>query len=171
MGRIAAIANSVRGYRGSTLVGCALAWLIALAALQLLWPTPKGVVVQGIVLGSLTGLMAISMSLIYRINGIINFAQADIGVLPTVLGLYLLTYWNWPYAFSLPIALVAAGALGVAVEFLVIRRFSNAPRLILTVATIGLAQVLFGLGTLDPDTFYRRRGGDEARLTEVHPTV
>ena len=153
MGRIAAIANSVRGYRGSTFVGCTLAWLIALAALQPLWPTPKGVVVQGIVLGSLTGLMAISMSLIYRINGIINFAQADLGVLPTVLGLSLLTYWSWPYAISLPISLVAAGVLGLAVEFLVIRRFSNAPRLILTVATIGLAQVLFGLGLWVPTIF------------------
>jgi hypothetical protein len=39
-------------------------------------------------------------------------------------------------------------ALGVLVEGLIIRRFFTAPRLVLTVATIGLAQLLAGAGVL-----------------------
>ena len=46
-----------------------------------------------------------------------------------------------------------ASSLGAVVEFLVIRRFFRSPRLILTVATIGLAQVLAGLGLLLPRWF------------------
>ena len=41
-------------------------------------------------------------------------------------------------------------ALGGLIEVLIIRRFANAPRLILAVATIGLAQVLNGLAILIP---------------------
>jgi branched-chain amino acid transport system permease protein len=43
---------------------------------------------------------------------------------------------------AFPIGIVVAVLLGIVVEVLVMRRFSKAPRLILTVATIGLAQLL-----------------------------
>jgi branched-chain amino acid transport system permease protein len=43
--------------------------------------------------------------------------------------------------------------LGVLVETLIIRRFAKAPRLVLTVATIGLAQILTGAGLLLPRAF------------------
>jgi hypothetical protein len=53
--------------------------------------------------------------------------------------------------FMVPLGIAQAAtvrvavALGSAVEFLVIRRFARAPRLILMVATIGLAQLLAGI--------------------------
>ncbi len=58
---------------------------------------------------------------------------------------------SWLLAFVTGI--VAAIALGAAVEFLVVRRFFRAPRLILSVATIGLAQLLAGIGLLLPRWF------------------
>ena len=51
------------------------------------------------------------------------------------------------------VGIAAAVVLGAAVELLVIRRFFRSPRLILTVATIGLAQLLAGLGLLLPGWF------------------
>jgi branched-chain amino acid transport system permease protein len=43
--------------------------------------------------------------------------------------------------------------LGVLVESLIVRRFFNAPRLVLTVATIGLSQLLAGAGLFPPRAF------------------
>ena len=98
----------------------ALIWGAAIGALQFIWPTPPGVIVQGVVVGSLTALLAFGLSLVYKTNGIINFAQADLGVVPATLGLSLLRDWDWPYFVVLPITIVVAMALGSAVEFLVV---------------------------------------------------
>ena len=54
-------------------------------ALQWLWPTPKGVVVQGIIIGSLTALISFGIALIYRSNRVLNFAQADLGAVPATI--------------------------------------------------------------------------------------
>jgi branched-chain amino acid transport system permease protein len=52
------------------------------------------------------------------------------------------------YWIMLPTAVVLGGAVGALIEFLVIRRFQNSTRLVLTVASIGLAQLLGGLELL-----------------------
>ena len=49
-----------------------------------------------------------------------------------------------------PVALAAAAFIGVLVEVFIVRRFANAPRLVLTVATIALAQALAGITLLMP---------------------
>ena len=60
---------------------------------------------------------------------------------------------KWPFWPALVVGLCAGVALGAIVEFLFIRRFAKAPRLILTVATIGIAQVLAGLQLIIPSWF------------------
>ena len=54
---------------------------------------------------------------------------------------------------SAVLGLVAAIVLGVLVETLIIRRFYHSPRLIVTVATIGVAQVLTGAALFLPNLF------------------
>lgn len=120
---------------------------------QRLWPAPLGVVVNGMVLGGLTALIAFGIALVYRANRIINFAQGDIGAAPAVLSVLLIVGPGWPYFIAMPIGILAGAALGALVELLVIRRFFRAPRLILTVATLGLTQLLAGLGLLLPRAF------------------
>jgi ABC-type branched-subunit amino acid transport system ATPase component/ABC-type branched-subunit amino acid transport system permease subunit len=122
-------------------------------AVQLVWPTPFGIVVWGIVLSSLTALLAFGLVLIYRSHRVINFAQADLGAVPATLCVSLVVLRGWSYWVAVPFALLVAVALGSAVEFVVIRRFARAPRLILMVATIGLAQLLVGIGTAIPGWF------------------
>jgi len=119
-------------------------------ALQLVWPTPVGVALKGMVLGSLTGLIAFGLALVYRSNRIVNFAQADLGVVPASLFVSLVNQWRWSYWAALPVALVTGPALGFAVERFVIRRFSTAPRLIVVVVTVGVAQILVALGLAIP---------------------
>ena len=90
------------------------------------------------------------MALTYRSNRFINFAEGDLGTLPVVLVVMLMTAWSWPYLLAVPVGIVAALALGAVVELFIIRRFFNAPRLMITVASLGLAQLLGGLAILLP---------------------
>lgn len=101
-----------------------------------------GLYLYGIILGLLGALVALGMALIYRANRILNFSQGELGLAPTVFVLSLIAYSKVPYVLGLVVGLAAAILLGGLIEFLIIRRFFRAPRLILTVATIGVSQLL-----------------------------
>ncbi len=123
---------------------------VILVVQQVVFPVPAGIFVRGLLVGGLTALVALGMALVYRSNRILNFAQGDLGGLPAVLVIMLMTAWGWSYWLALPAGLVAAVLVGAVVEMLVIRRFFKAPRLILTVATFGLAQLLAAFALLLP---------------------
>ena len=120
---------------------------------QWLWPAPLGVLVQGMVIGGLTALIAFGLALIYRSNRIINFAQGDLGGVPASLAVLLIAGPGIPYFLAVPIGLAASIAVGAIIEFTIIRRFFKAPRLILTVATIAVSQILALIGLLLPRAF------------------
>ncbi len=139
------------GYRRAfTYVAVALFFYLAE---QLFWPAPMGVLVQGMVIGGLTALIAFGIALIYRANRIVNFAQGELGGVPASLAVLLIVGPGLPYALALPIGIAAALVLGALVEFLFIRRFFKAPRLVLTVVTIGLSQLVAVGGILLPNAF------------------
>jgi branched-chain amino acid transport system permease protein len=90
-----------------------LVWSVApavavLAVQQVAFPAPAGIVVRGLVVGGLTALVALGMALVYRANRIINFAQADLGLAPTVLAFLLLDQAGVPYLVAAAIGLAAA---------------------------------------------------------------
>jgi ABC-type branched-subunit amino acid transport system ATPase component/ABC-type branched-subunit amino acid transport system permease subunit len=120
-------------------------WVVAAAVLPN--GMPVGVVLQGLVLGALTSFTAMGLVLVYRTSRIINFAQAEIGGLAAVVAVVMVTGWHLPYFAALPVGLLVAVGTGWAVDGVVVRRFFTAPRLILTVATVGLLQLL-GAGEL-----------------------
>lgn len=105
-------------------------------------PPPAGTLVFGGLIGLLYALVAFGLILIYRANRIINFAQAELGSAPAVLAVLLIKIHHVPYLVALPIALGSGLVAGFLVEVLVVRRFARAPRLVLSVATIGVALVL-----------------------------
>ena len=121
-----------------------------LAVQLLLFPMPFGVWLQGAVLGLLGSLMAVGLGLTYRLNKVINFAQGDLGTAPAVLAVGLIGFSGVNYFLGLATGLVASLLLTATVEILVVRRFRRSPRLILTVATIGLSQLLVVLSLLIP---------------------
>jgi branched-chain amino acid transport system permease protein len=114
---------------------------------------PVGIVLLGAVLGSLTGLTAMGLVLVYRASRIVNFAQAALGSAAGVLSVLVFTSWGVNYFLAFGLGLVAAAGAGALVEMAVVRRFFWAPRLILTLATIGLAQILGGFELLLPRAF------------------
>jgi branched-chain amino acid transport system permease protein len=119
------------------------AWLIS----GRIWvnSAPLGLILIGVVFGTVTGLLAIGLVLIYRTNKIINFAYGAMGGVGGVLSVMMFTEGEINYYVSMIMGVVAALIIGAVTEIFVIRRFANSTRLILTVATIGLAQLLGGL--------------------------
>ena len=135
------------GKAGSAVVPTAL----VVVAQVVLFPMPVGVWVQGLVLGLLGALMAVGLGLVYRLNRVVNFAQGDLGSAPAVLAFGLVGLSGVNYFLGLATGLVAVVVLTTAVEILVVRRFNRSPRLMLTVATIGLSQALIVLSLLIPN--------------------
>jgi branched-chain amino acid transport system permease protein len=109
---------------------------------------PWGVVAQGVIFGTSYGLLAMGLILIYRTTRIVNFAYGAMGAMPgaVTIGLFLSKDWN--YWVAIAMGVLAGIATGVLVDLLVIRRFAQASRLVLTVASIGLAQVLGAIGLI-----------------------
>ncbi|HVM51884.1 MAG TPA: ABC transporter permease [Acidimicrobiales bacterium] len=136
---------------------------------------PLGIVLRGVVFGSLIALLAIGVVLVYRANRIVNFAQAELGSVAAVLAIEFKLVWGWNYFVAIGTGFAMAAILGAIIDAVVIRRFHRAPRLILTVATIGLAQILKALSIIIPLLFGGLTAGRfetpfEMRF-DIHPQV
>ncbi|HVA42281.1 MAG TPA: ATP-binding cassette domain-containing protein [Acidimicrobiales bacterium] len=114
---------------------------------------PFGVVLLGLVLGGLSSLTAMGLVIVYRSARIINFAQAEIGGLSAAVAVVMVTGSHLPYFAALPVGLAVALLTGLLVDLSVMRRLFAAPRLIVTVATIGVAQILGALELVVPKLF------------------
>jgi len=124
---------------------------LVLVVVQLLFfGVPAGAWIRGVVIGLLTALLAVGMALVYRANRVLNFAQADLGYIPAALSVGLIVFSGLPYLFGLFVGLVSSVVLGAIVELAIVRRFSRSPRLVLTVATIGITQLLAVFAILIP---------------------
>jgi ABC-type branched-subunit amino acid transport system ATPase component/ABC-type branched-subunit amino acid transport system permease subunit len=107
-------------------------------ALNILTPN---LVFIGFVAGLSFSVVAMGIVLVYRSSRIINFAVGDLGVPATaLLGLYVVQS-GWNYWLALAFALLVGSLTGTVVELAVIRRLFKAPRVIVLVATIGVAEL------------------------------
>jgi len=106
---------------------------------------PTGILLQGIVYGVTYGLGALGLVLIYRANRFINFAHGALGSMVGVLTIGMVLEHGVPYFVALPIGVAVGIGVGALTEVTIIRRFKDSSRLMLTVASIGLAQLYGGL--------------------------
>ena len=127
---------------------------------------PLGRVLKGAIFGTEYGLLAIGLVLTYRTNRIINFSYASMGLVGAGLAVSLKLANDVPWSLAVPLGVATGIVLGALVERIIIRRFAQAPRLLLTVATIGLSQLLGGIAFKLPDWF-----GLEASLPNVHTAL
>jgi branched-chain amino acid transport system permease protein len=107
---------------------------------------PWGVIAQGVIFGSSYALLGMGLILIYRTSRIVNFAYGAMGAMPGAITVGLFTAKGWNYFLAIAIGIVVGVISGALTEILVIRRFEKSSRLVLTVASIGLAQVLGAIG-------------------------
>jgi branched-chain amino acid transport system permease protein len=105
-------------------------------------PPPLGVLLFGGVIGLLYAMLAFGLIIVYRTSRVLNFAQAQLGVAPAVLGVLLVKVWGWPYLLAFAVALLSGALLGALVNAIVIQRFFTATRLVVSVCTIGVSLVL-----------------------------
>lgn len=140
--------TTVLGARLWGTYGPAAVLLVAQLAIFRVSPLAQpGLYLYGAIVGLMGALVAVGMALVYRANHVLNFAQAELGLLPTVVALGLVTWSAVAPLVAFGLGLLLAVVLGGVVDLLVVRRFARASRLILTVATIGVAQLL-ALGAL-----------------------
>jgi branched-chain amino acid transport system permease protein len=102
---------------------------------------PIGIVLAGVVYGTVTALLAMGLILIYRTNRFINFAYGSMGSFAGVTAIALHLEKGVNFFVALAVGIVIGALTGILVD-LIVRRFRNTSRLILTVASIGIAQVL-----------------------------
>lgn len=109
---------------------------------------PWGVITQGVIFGTSYALVAMGLILVYRTTRIVNFAYGAMGAMPGSLSVGLFVAKGWNYWLAIAVGVGVGIASGAAVDVLVIRRFARSSRLVLTVASIGLAQVLGAIGLI-----------------------
>ncbi|MBA2282214.1 MAG: ABC transporter permease [Acidimicrobiia bacterium] len=107
---------------------------------------PWGVLAQGVIFGSSYALLAMGLILVYRTTRIVNFAYGAMGAMPGSITAALFTAKHWNYWLAIAVGVGIGIASGAAIEVLVVRRFERSSRLVLTVASIGLAQILGAIG-------------------------
>lgn len=101
--------------------------------------------VSGLVSGSIYGILALGIVIVYRGSRVLNFAQAELGTL----GLYV-AYWvhverGLPWVVGFLAACVAVGAISAGFERWVVRSLVHAPRVTVAVATVGFLLLLLAL--------------------------
>jgi len=101
----------------------------------------RQLLLDGLTSGLVFGLLAMGIVLIYRATRVINFAVGNMGLVGAGLFVLLVVQHEVPYWIAAVIALAAGTLYGAVIELIVIRRLFDAPRVIVLVATIGIAQL------------------------------
>lgn len=119
-------------------------------------------IIAGLTDGAAIGLVALGFVIVYKATRVLNFGQAEIGTL----AIYI--EWEFvnlglPVILAILLALIAAAGLGLANERL-FWPLAAAPRLTVTVASIGVTTILVTYQILrfstDPRTAPQLVGGD-----------
>ena len=101
--------------------------------------------VSGLVSGSIYGILALGIVIVYRGSRVLNFAQAEMGTFGAFVAFYLIVERGLPWIVGLAGALVVVAAMSAAFERWVVRSMVDAPRVTVAVASIGLLLLLISV--------------------------
>jgi branched-chain amino acid transport system permease protein len=129
------------------------------------WGLFPGYTVIGITLGGIYALAAIGLVLIYRVSGVLNFAQGAVSMFSAFVAYQVSTVMGYPAAVGLFAAIVAGGAIGYLIERFTIRPLAGRSALSKVVVTIGWLLVLqTAAGLIWGQTAYHR----PVQLVPIH---
>ncbi len=124
-----------------------------LASVQ--WGLLPGFTVIGIALGGIYALAAIGLVLIYRVSGVLNFAQGAVSMFSAFVAYQVSIVMGAPALVGLLAAIGTGGALGYIIERFTIRPLAGRSALNKMVVTIGWLLVLqTAAGLIWKDTAY-----------------
>jgi branched-chain amino acid transport system permease protein len=116
------------------------------------WVLVPQAIITGILNGSVIGLIALGVILIYKSSEIFNFSQGHL----LMLGAFV-TWWfaganedgkeifNLPLGLAVPAAFLVALLIGFLIERIALRPMTGQPLLSIILMTLGLAQLIEGL--------------------------
>ena len=95
--------------------------------------------VNGLIVGALYGVVAMSFVLIYKASRIVNFAQGEFLLIGAWTCWWLLTSWQLPFWIGFPITLAFMLVFGIVLQVVVLRPMIGEPIISVIMVTIGLS--------------------------------
>ena len=99
-------------------------------------------VLNGLVVGTLYGVVAMSFVVIYKATQVVNFAQGELLLVGAWVCWALLTKYQLPLYVGLPLSLVFMFAFGLATQVVMLRPLLGEPIVSVIMVTIALSAVL-----------------------------
>ncbi len=107
-------------------------------------------ILNGIPIGAIYALVALSYSFIYAASGVLNWAQGDMVMLGAYLGFSLYSIFKFGFTAELIIVMLVVALAGFAVQFLILKplRLKKAPPINVMIATLGVSIVVRNVALL-----------------------
>ncbi len=96
-------------------------------------------VVNGLVLGSTYTLIALGLTMIYGILGIVNWAHSELYMLGAFVGVFFVVHMQLPFLVGLILAMIVMAGFGMAMDLLVFRPLRSAPEINMIIGTLGIS--------------------------------
>src|SRR3954469_17806648 len=97
--------------------------------------------VNGLVVGTLYGVVAMSFVLIYKATQVVNFAQGELLLVGAWVCWTLLTKYQVPFWLGMPMTLVFMFAFGILIQVVILRPMIGEPVISVIMVTIALSTV------------------------------
>ena len=95
--------------------------------------------VNGVIVGTLYGVVAMCFVVIYKASKVVNFAQGEFLLVGSWICWFLLTRYQVPFVFGFLITLAFMMLLGLLIQVIVLRPMIGEPVISIIMATIGLS--------------------------------
>ena len=101
--------------------------------------------INGLIVGALYGVVAMSFVLIYKASQVVNFAQGEFLLIGAWVCWWLLVKFQVPFFVGMLITLAFMVAFGIALQMLVLRPLIGEPIISVIMVTIGLSTIFQGV--------------------------
>ncbi|MFG1478497.1 branched-chain amino acid ABC transporter permease [Xanthobacter sp. V4C-4] len=96
-------------------------------------------IINGLIIGTLYGVVGMCFVLIYKASQVVNFAQGEFLLIGAWTCWWLLTAWNIPFFWGFLIAVCFMMVFGMAVQMIVLRPLIGEPIISVIMVTIGMS--------------------------------
>jgi branched-chain amino acid transport system permease protein len=103
------------------------------------WTLLFQLVLNGLIVGALYGVVAMSFVLIYKASQVVNFAQGEFLLVGAWACWWLLTSWQLPFWAGFLLTLAFMTVFGVVLQIIVLRPLIGEPVISVIMATVGLS--------------------------------